>query len=149
MALHIRDDRYEEESSASDLCCIAGRNRRAANNLDRSDSSIVASHDDTSSMRRYSSAVLDGKTTVDFVDGKIVAFLSPEDMMKRVNVASVMNRGAYSVTEGLPLSKAYDLFVGLGLRHLCVLGGNGHVVGMVVRSNLTQEYLEEKTGYKL
>ncbi|KAL9189857.1 LOW QUALITY PROTEIN: hypothetical protein ACHAXT_009532 [Thalassiosira profunda] len=40
-----------------------------------------------------------------------------------VDLAAVANRGAYTVPEFCPVSKALNLFTSLGLRHIVVLGG--------------------------
>jgi CBS-domain-containing membrane protein len=74
-----------------------------------------------------------GDTIVALRDGKLVIFLPPEDRMKMVNVAAIMNRGAYTTTEGSPLSKTYSMFTSLGLRHLVVLGSGGKVSGIITR----------------
>ena len=87
------------------------------------------------------------KTVVEYDDlDNLVVNLSEEERGKLVDVGAAMNRGSYSVVQNTPLSKAYGIFTALGLRTLCVLGQKGCVVGIVTRSNLLPEYMEERTG---
>ncbi|GKY93401.1 hypothetical protein MPSEU_000307700 [Mayamaea pseudoterrestris] len=82
-----------------------------------------------------------------------IKWLLPANRVRYVNIAAVMNRGTYCVTEFCPVSKAISLFTKLGLRHLVVLGGvgGGQVVGMVTRVNLLRqnikELIAERAGY--
>jgi chloride channel 7 len=80
-----------------------------------------------------------------------IRWLNPLHMNKWVNIAAVMNRGTYTVTEFCPLSKAHFLFTALGLRHLIVLGGEsgGSVVGIITRINLLKNSVEDRTGYSI
>ena len=52
------------------------------------------------------------------------------------------------VAEYMPVSKVYNLFLSMGLRHLVVLGGEsgGEVVGIVSRENLLPETIHTCTG---
>jgi len=81
----------------------------------------------------------------------LVSWLDPFFRKHWVNIAAVMNRGVYCVTESCPLSKAYTLFTSLGLRHIVVLGGSsgGEVVGIFSRANLLQANVEIRTGAQL
>jgi CBS domain-containing protein len=88
-------------------------------------------------------------TIVTLRDGKLVVLLADNDRRQLVNVAAIMNRGAYSVPEMFPLSKCYSMFTALGLRHLVVLGKGGKVSGMITRYNLSPSYLEKKLKFKL
>lgn len=84
---------------------------------------------------------------VDFDDaGKIIVKVMGEEKNYHIDIAAAMNRGAYTVTQNCPLSKAYSLFTQMGLRHLPVLGKDGTVVGIVTRSNLKPSYMEKRTG---
>ena len=68
-----------------------------------------------------------------------------------VNLAAVMNKGTYCVTEDFPVSKAHLLFTKLGLRWIVVLGGfsggEGKLTfarcfyGTFVRRNLRSKFL--------
>lgn len=88
-------------------------------------------------------------TVVTLRDGKLVVLLADNDRKRLVNVAAIMNRGAYSVPEMFPLSKCYSMFTALGLRHLVVLGKGGKVSGMITRYNLSSNYLENMLKFKL
>jgi len=88
-------------------------------------------------------------TTVSLHGGKLVIFLAASEKDKMVNIAAIMNRGAYNVIEGCPLSKTYSMFTALGLRHLVVLGSRGKVSGMITRHNLLSHNLEEKLNFAL
>lgn len=91
-----------------------------------------------------------GRTVVEYDElGNLVVTLSDTERAKLVDIAAAMNRGAYSVVQNTPLSKAYEVFTALGLRTLPVLGENGSVVGVVSRSNLQPEYMEKRTGLQM
>jgi H+/Cl- antiporter ClcA len=81
----------------------------------------------------------------------IVTWLNPGCRHLYVNIALVMNRGAYCVPDHLPVSKARKMFTKLGLRHVVVLGGKGggNVVGVFTRANLMEKYIREKVGLTL
>jgi len=88
------------------------------------------------------------ETTVYSDHGKLIVKLDEAHYSKNVDIAAVMNQGAYCVAAGLPLSKAYTMFTTLGLRHLVVLGGKdgGEVVGVLTRMNFTPDYIESHAG---
>ncbi|VEU42657.1 unnamed protein product [Pseudo-nitzschia multistriata] len=67
----------------------------------------------------------------------VISWLNPDNKYDVVDLASVMNRGAFSVPVDFPVSKAYDLFTLLGLRWIVVLGGphGGSVVGILTRES--------------
>jgi len=91
-----------------------------------------------------------GQTVVEYDElGSLVVKLSESERNKLVDIGAAMNRGAYSVVQNTPLSKAYGIFTALGLRTLCVLGKDGCVVGLVTRSNLLPEYMESRTGLQM
>ena len=83
--------------------------------------------------------------------GMLVVYTDPKDRHMSVDIGATMNRGAYSVTEGCPVSKAYEMFTALGLRHLVVLGGEGggEVKGILTRSNFNLEFMENRTGCEM
>jgi len=85
------------------------------------------------------------------VNNNVVVHLPDSARTQIVSVEAVMNRGAHVILEGCPLSKAFELFTKMGLRHLTVIGGveKGKVVGIITRENLLDENLEEATGFKL
>lgn len=91
-----------------------------------------------------------GDTVVDVnVQGTLAIRLAEDEKQMHVDVAAAMNRGAYSITQNCPLSKAYNLFTSLGLRHLPVLGKDGSVVGILTRSNFNADYIERRTGLRM
>lgn len=77
-----------------------------------------------------------------------IAWLDSKYSEKSVNLAAVMNQGVYCVTEFCPISKARNLFTGLGLRHVVVMGGpsGGDVVGVLTRASFLDDFLRERTG---
>jgi CBS domain-containing protein len=81
--------------------------------------------------------------------GNLIVRLRDTDNQKLVDIGAAMNRGAYSVVQNTPLTKAYEIFTALGLRTLPVLGKSGVVVGIVTRSNLLPEYMEDRTGLQM
>jgi len=85
-------------------------------------------------------------SVVKVVDDKLVVFVASYDKNKYVNVGSIMNRKAYSVPDDCPLSRAYDLFTSMGLRHLPVLNDTNSVVGIISRYNFSKEWVKKKTS---
>lgn len=77
-----------------------------------------------------------------------ISWLNPTYRDRCVNVAAVMSRGTYCVTEFCPVSKARFLFTSMGLRHLVVLGGEtgGAVVGVLSRANFVRTHIQDLTG---
>lgn len=152
LAYHIKDDRYEDviydQSALSDndfdehSWLIDVVHRRTG--FDGIDSLPPSEHPMEEEKEQFCRVGVRD-------DGTLVATLDPQYARKYVNVAAVMNRGTYCVTESCPVSKAYAMFTSLGLRHLIVLGGNtgGRVVGVVTRSNLSQEFMQERSGYEM
>ena len=137
------------------------RKRKTAKMLDRkntwlgdnvirteSGEGVIISDDDT--LPLGNSVSRPGDTSVDYDDdGNLIVNLSPQERNYNVDVAAAMNRGAYTVTQNCPLSKAYSLFTALGLRHLPVLGKDGTVVGMLSRANFLPEHIEKHTGIEM
>lgn len=78
------------------------------------------------------------------VIGNIVISIPPEERLCHVDVGAIMNKCAISVLEDCPLSRTFDIFTSLGLRHLPVLKPDGKVVGMITRCNLNDDYVHEK-----
>eukprot|EP00522_Entomoneis_paludosa_P007011 CAMPEP_0172443238 /NCGR_PEP_ID=MMETSP1065-20121228/3532_1 /TAXON_ID=265537 /ORGANISM="Amphiprora paludosa, Strain CCMP125" /LENGTH=1034 /DNA_ID=CAMNT_0013193407 /DNA_START=12 /DNA_END=3116 /DNA_ORIENTATION=+ len=77
-----------------------------------------------------------------------ISWIDPEHKDSWVPVGDVMNLGTYCVRDTMPVSKAYQMFTELGLRHLVVLGGEsgGEVVGVLTRINFLTKFIEERTG---
>lgn len=141
-AYHINDDRYEyilEHSTRTPAHVEVERAPRF---------SMISSP--ALQVSDYSSLPTEFATVEQNDEGNIiVSWLNPDYTNHFVNIGAVMNRGAFVVTEFCPVSKAYNLFTALGLRHLVVLGGSGsggEVVGVLSRANLVPEYIKERTG---
>jgi CBS domain-containing protein len=154
-AFNISNDRFGSYSVVFKPNDIVSRNRRSSHEEDHFwlretmspfESNVVSVTDDTMPKGTFYSR---DDTVVALREGKLVIYLAATDKRKMVNVAAIMNRGAYSVTEGCPLSKTYSMFTSLGLRHLVVLGSGGKVTGMITRSNLLPHNLEEKLKFEL
>jgi len=130
-AYHINDDRYDYVLHGPDI--------------------VEAQMNTSPSLRSAFSASLPTEFAIisqNDVGLIYVSWLNPEYSHCGVNLGAVMNRGNFCVPEFCPVSKAYTLFVSLGLRHLTVLGGptGGSVVGVVTRQNLLPKYIQERTG---
>merc|ERR1711957_334107 len=67
---------------------------------------------------------------------KIKAQLSAEDWHKLIDLKPYLNRGCFTVQERASLSRVYTFFRTMGLRHLPVLNGNGHLTGIITRKDL-------------
>jgi len=65
-----------------------------------------------------------------------------------VDLAAVANRGTYTIPEFCPVSKAYELFTSLGLRHIIVLGGptGGEVVVVLTRASFLDSHIEDESS---
>uniref|UniRef100_A0A7S2XPI2 Chloride channel protein n=1 Tax=Attheya septentrionalis TaxID=420275 RepID=A0A7S2XPI2_9STRA len=153
LAYHIKDDRYVNlDESSRKLKTLEDEFDQNAwlmdNILLTEDEKFTFSRDETLPNRPVKRK---RRATVTIEDGNLVVFLADDDRGKHVDVASVMNQGAYCITESCPLSKAQSMFTALGLRHLVVLGGKygGTVVGMITRCNLDERFIKERTGCDL
>eukprot|EP00933_Yihiella_yeosuensis_P082637 TRINITY_DN96585_c0_g1_i1.p1 TRINITY_DN96585_c0_g1~~TRINITY_DN96585_c0_g1_i1.p1 ORF type:complete len:304 (+),score=50.72 TRINITY_DN96585_c0_g1_i1:108-914(+) len=62
--------------------------------------------------------------------------LEEEDMAKRVDFKPFMNRGGYTVPEHAALTRVYQFFRAMGLRHLPVVSHEGDVCGIITRKDL-------------
>ena len=89
------------------------------------------------------------KTPEDKLNENVIVHIPQNKKVKRVDVGSLMNRAAFTVLVDCPLSRAYDLFVSMGLSHLPVIGERGQVVGIISRQCLLEHNVEAKTGCKL
>lgn len=69
-------------------------------------------------------------------EAALVENLSNRDLDCEVNIVRIMNQGPHVVLESCPLSRAYSLFITVGLRHLVVIDGDGSVKGMITRKDL-------------
>lgn len=69
--------------------------------------------------------------------------LSPGDLEMYIDLAPFLNPSPYIVPEDMSLTKVYNLFRQLGLRHLLVVPRPSHVVGVITRKDLLIEDVEE------
>lgn len=81
------------------------------------------------------------------MDGNIIIAIPPTERLYHVDVGAIMNKGAISVQEDCPLSRAFDIFTSMGLRHMPVLKSDGTVAGMITRFDLSEEYVRERVTY--
>ncbi|KAJ8021349.1 Chloride transport protein 6 [Holothuria leucospilota] len=58
-----------------------------------------------------------------------------------IDVSRYMNTCPYTVSPTAPVSKVFNLFRTMGLRHLVVVNPLGELKGIVTRHNLTEQYL--------
>ncbi|XP_072047747.1 H(+)/Cl(-) exchange transporter 6-like [Amphiura filiformis] len=61
-----------------------------------------------------------------------------------MDLTQYMNPCPYTVSPETPVSKVFNLFRTMGLRHLEVVNSSGEILGIVTRHNLTEEFLDEK-----
>ena len=53
-----------------------------------------------------------------------------------LNFGPYMNKAPLSVRKECSAARAHSLFTAMGLRHLCVVSGDNHVVGVITRKDL-------------
>lgn len=70
--------------------------------------------------------------------------ISPQEMEMYIDLQPFVNPTPYIVPEDMSLTKVYNLFRQLGLRHICVVPRPSQVVGVITRKDLLPEMLEEK-----
>ncbi|XP_033642200.1 chloride transport protein 6-like [Asterias rubens] len=61
-----------------------------------------------------------------------------------MDVTKYMNPCPNTVSPETPVSKVFNIFRTMGLRHLMVTNSSGEILGIITRHNLTDEFLEEK-----
>ncbi|XP_071945627.1 H(+)/Cl(-) exchange transporter 6-like [Antedon mediterranea] len=61
-----------------------------------------------------------------------------------MDVEQYMTSCPYTILPETPVTKVFQLFRTMGLRHLPVVNSNGEILGMITRHNLTEEFLEKK-----
>ncbi len=61
-----------------------------------------------------------------------------------LDLAQFVNPSSYAVQENMSLTKVYNLFRGLGLRHLCVVPRPQEILGVITRKDILPEHLEEQ-----
>jgi len=148
MALFIRDDRYTSLDNMETVAIddpIGGEGDEWLRDNVRilPDNTIILGTDESlpigSKFNEKKTVVKKGS------DGRLLVSLNPADYDKHVDIDAVMNRACHCVLENCPLSTAFKKFSVLGLRHLCVIGSKGKIVGIVTRSNLISEYIVKNT----
>ncbi|PSR85372.1 Chloride channel protein like [Actinidia chinensis var. chinensis] len=65
--------------------------------------------------------------------------LGPDDLEMYIDLAPFVNRSPYIVPEDMSLTKVYNLFRQLGLRHIFVVPRASRVIGMITRKDLLIE----------
>ncbi|XP_011071569.1 chloride channel protein CLC-d isoform X2 [Sesamum indicum] len=75
--------------------------------------------------------------------------LTPDDLEMYIDLAPFLNPSPYVVPEDMSLTKVYNLFRQLGLRHLLVVPHASRVVGMITRKDLLIEDNEDIAGVEL
>ncbi|KAL3505898.1 hypothetical protein ACH5RR_031280 [Cinchona calisaya] len=75
--------------------------------------------------------------------------LSRDDLEMYIDLAPFVNPSPYIVPEDMSLSKVYNLFRQLGLRHIFVVPRAARVIGMITRKDLLIEDNEESAAVEL
>ncbi|CAK9203106.1 hypothetical protein BDL97_14G008000 [Sphagnum fallax] len=70
--------------------------------------------------------------------------ISPAEMEMYIDLEPFVNPTPYIVPEDMSLTKVYNLFRQLGLRHICVVPRPSRVLGVITRQDLLPEVLEER-----
>ncbi|KAK6265850.1 hypothetical protein QUC31_016687 [Theobroma cacao] len=66
-------------------------------------------------------------------------YLSSDDLEMYIDLAPFLNPSPYVVPEDMSLTKVYNLFRQLGLRHIFVVPRASHVIGVITRKDLLIE----------
>ncbi|KAL5541604.1 hypothetical protein UlMin_009314 [Ulmus minor] len=75
--------------------------------------------------------------------------LTSDDMEMYIDLAPFLNPSPYIVPEDMSLTKVYNLFRQLGLRHIFVVPRPSRVVGLITREDLLIEDNEDSGGMEL
>lgn len=75
--------------------------------------------------------------------------LTSEDLEMYIDLAPFLNPSPYIVPEDMSLTKVYNLFRQLGLRHLFVVPRPSHVLGLITRKDLLIEDAENVNTLEL
>ncbi|XP_058192974.1 chloride channel protein CLC-d isoform X2 [Rhododendron vialii] len=75
--------------------------------------------------------------------------LGPDDLEMYIDLAPFVNRSPYIVPEDMSLTKVYNLFRQLGLRHIFVVPRASRVIGMITRKDLLIEETEDPATVEL
>eukprot|EP00998_Keelungia_sp_KM082_P001739 NODE_1208_length_1425_cov_65.866718_g1197_i0.p1 GENE.NODE_1208_length_1425_cov_65.866718_g1197_i0~~NODE_1208_length_1425_cov_65.866718_g1197_i0.p1 ORF type:complete len:434 (+),score=90.76 NODE_1208_length_1425_cov_65.866718_g1197_i0:61-1362(+) len=72
------------------------------------------------------------------------------DVMDHVmDLSPIMDTSPYIVTSRFSLRLTYNVFRGLGLRHLIVVNSNGKLIGILTRKDLLGQNIADKIDHKL
>jgi len=69
-------------------------------------------------------------------EADLIGQLTDRELRMEVNIVRIMNQGPHVVQEACPVSRAYTLFMSIGLRHLVVVNTEGCVRGVITRKDL-------------
>ncbi|KAJ7546444.1 hypothetical protein O6H91_08G040500 [Diphasiastrum complanatum] len=75
--------------------------------------------------------------------------LTPEELAMYLDLKPFVNPSPYIVPEDMSLTKVYNLFRQLGLRHVFVVPRPSRVIGVITRKDLLPEVLEESSSIEL
>ncbi|CAA0829141.1 Chloride channel protein CLC-d [Striga hermonthica] len=75
--------------------------------------------------------------------------LTSEDLEMYIDLAPFLNPSPYVVPEDMSLTKVYNLFRQLGLRHILVVPRASRVVGMITRKDLLIEENDDTATFEL
>lgn len=75
--------------------------------------------------------------------------LDSDDVDMYIDLAPFLNPSPYVVPEDMSLTKVYNLFRQLGLRHLLVVPRASHVIGMITRKDLLIEDSDDLASLEL
>ncbi|KAK4478078.1 hypothetical protein RD792_017343 [Penstemon davidsonii] len=75
--------------------------------------------------------------------------LTPDDLEMYIDLAPFLNPSPYIVPEDMSLTKVYNLFRQLGLRHILVVPRASRVIGMITRKDLLIEDNEDADSVEL
>ncbi|KAI5073169.1 hypothetical protein GOP47_0011182 [Adiantum capillus-veneris] len=76
-------------------------------------------------------------------------YLNPQEMELYIDLEPFVNPSPYIVPEDMSLTKVYNLFRQLGLRHVLVVPRPSQVVGVITRKDLITEPSEDKEVQEL
>ncbi|KAG5587794.1 hypothetical protein H5410_048228 [Solanum commersonii] len=74
---------------------------------------------------------------------------TPDDLEMYIDLAPFLNPSPYVVPEDMSLTKVYNLFRQLGLRHLLVVPRPARVIGIITRKDLILEDNDDPTAVEL
>ncbi|KAJ4956406.1 hypothetical protein NE237_013189 [Protea cynaroides] len=76
-------------------------------------------------------------------------YLSPDDIEMYIDLAPFLNPSPYIVPEDMSLTKVYNLFRQLGLRHIFVVPRPSRLIGLITRKDLLIEENEDPATMEL